>query len=221
MKIIVTTSNKYLHLIPIFSYLFNKYWGGSVELVGYDAPDNLPENFTFHSLGEQIGGPENFTRDLRGYFAQQDQWFIWMMEDTFLKSVNAQGIELASRLLTPQVGRFNLTDECVKQDHYLYSYIDGIPVYANTPSSLYRLSTQVSIWNRDYLLQYMQSDLSPWGFECQSDDQKDGWMVLGFDKQHAPVQRNEGVRKRDLYKFDLNGLPEEDVEYINSLNIKV
>jgi hypothetical protein len=47
MKIIVTTSNKYLHILPIFCFLFNKFWDKDqpVEIVGYDRPSfPLPSN---------------------------------------------------------------------------------------------------------------------------------------------------------------------------------
>lgn len=54
MKIVCTTSDKYLHLMPVFVYLFNKYWPNQqCEVVGYQKPNNLPDNFTFHSMGVQ------------------------------------------------------------------------------------------------------------------------------------------------------------------------
>lgn len=223
MKIIITTSNRYLHIIPVFTYLFNKYWGGEATIVGYDAPENLPSNFIFYSLGEQIGGAENFTRDLRKYFAEQEQWFIWLMEDTFVKSVDKGKIENIQYFLNQtqhKIGRFNLTSECVKQDHVLYGNLGHMPLYANSRTSLYRLSTQPSIWNRDYVLQYMQKDLNCWQFESQSDYQNDDWTILGFGREDAPLKHNEGVRKTDIYKYDLNGFNQEDIDYINALSIK-
>lgn len=222
MKIICTTSNAYSHIVPVFIYLFRKYWSDMVpvEIVGYDHPKyNLPSGWTFHSMGKQIGGPENFTRDLRKYFMMQDQFFIWLMEDTFIKSVDLYIIDVVRAKIGTlgNCGRFNLTAECTKQDHYYYGETYGKKLYANSKTSLYRLSTQPSIWNRDYVLQYMQRDLSAWGFECQSDYQNDDWAVLGFGKEDAPLRSNEGVRKTDIYKYDLSGFPQEDIDYINAL----
>lgn len=217
MKIIVTTSNSYIHLIPVFTYLFNKAWGAQCEIVGYNTPAELPANFTFHSLGKQEGGPENFTRDLRGYFAQQERYFIWLMEDCFVKEMSTETLRIITDFLphiSDKIGRFNLTGECVKQDHCRYGNL-VYPLYANTPTASYRLSTQPSIWNRDFLLQYMQQDMSPWTFEKQ--DTKDDYAVLGFGKEDAPLRCNEGVRKRDLFAFDLAGFPQEDLDYINNL----
>lgn len=223
MKIIITTSNKYLHIVPIFCYLYNKYWSEPFTLVGYDKPCDLPDNCTFVSLGKQTGDAKNFTRDLRVYFATQDQYFIWMMEDTFIKErVNFLIYAYLKGLsYVIDVGRLNLSHEVTKQDHYLLTYWDGLKIYANSPVSLYRLSTQPSIWNRDYALQYMQKDLTPWEFECQSDYQVDKWNVLGLDKEQSPLVKNEGVRKRNLYEFDLNGMAEEDIKWIENYRRKL
>lgn len=215
LKIIVTTSNAYLHIIPVFTYLFNKYWGGPAEIVGYDKPSGLPPNFTFHSLGKQSPDPQNFTRDLIGYFAKQDEYFIWLMEDCFVKEVDKRKVSIIENYLKDnRVGRFNLTGECVKQDHHYFTHIVHA-VYANTSTALYRLSTQPSIWNREFLLQYMQKDLSAWDFEKQ--ETNDDYVVSGFGKENAPLRCNEGVRKHDLHNYNLAGFPQDDIDYINSL----
>lgn len=219
MKIIVTTSDKYLHIVPIFAHLFNKYWGADVELVGYKEPDNLPSNFTFHSMGEQTD-IKSFTRDLREYFKQQDQFFIWMMEDTFIKEpVDIDMINtVLTTLLFDDTGRINLSHEVLKQDSLFYTnrFANGwrmLSVYENTHNARYRLSTQPSIWNRDFVLEYMQEDLSPWEFECQPYHKNDKWKVLGLSKEDSPIKHNEGVRKSDLSKYDLNGI-EKEVEHL-------
>lgn len=70
MKIIVTTSDNYHHLLPIFFYLYNKYWGAPFELVGHKKPEcQLPDNCTWVSLGEQLG-KEKWSDQLRPYFEQ-------------------------------------------------------------------------------------------------------------------------------------------------------
>lgn len=227
MKIICTTSNRYLHILPIFCFLFNKFWGSEqrVEIVGYDPPKNkLPNNFSFYSLGQQLGDAKNFTRDLRKYFRLQDDRFVWLMEDTFFRArVDTLLVNILFKLPVTlkstaienkKIGRINLTGECVKQDHVPTELhlIDARmktkskPLFANTPVSLYRLSTQPSIWTRDYVLQYMQQDLTPWEFECQSDYQNDNWAIVGLNKEDAPVKHNEGVRKRDIYKYNFDGI---------------
>lgn len=216
MKIICTTSDKYHHILKIFVYLFNKNWGNdAVEIVGYKKPDfELPENFSFHSMGVQMAQTD-FTKDLRKYFINQDQFFIWMMEDTFIKSVDKEGLEVLKNLPCVDIGRINLTGETMKQIHGYYGKVSGRDIYHNPPQANYRLSTQPSIWNRDFALLYMRRDLTPWQFEKQ--DTNDSFKVLG--PEIAVLNSNEGVRKFDLNKFNLDGIVPEQIEEMKTLKL--
>lgn len=202
MKIIVTTSDKYHHLLPVFFYLYGKYWNEPFELVGYNKPTcTLPDNCTWISLGVQ-GGKNEFSTDLRKYFDKQPQWFVWMMEDTFIKST----VGSIARYIG-DFGRIDLTGDI---QHREFSVCGDGAILAN-PNSRYRLSTQPSIWNKTFLLQYLTPGLSPWDFETQ-DPKNDGWDVIGF--VHPPVSHNEGVRRFDTRKLNLDGMIDEDIEYI-------
>ncbi len=212
MKIICSTSNKYLHLIPVFTYLFNKYWpGNEVEIVGYEKPScELPENFTFYSMGTQ-GTVKEWSTDLRKYFEViDDDFFIWLMEDSFLKApVKEPELDACCALMMPGVGRIALTNDLRSREHTI---ANGF-VYAH-PNSRYRLSTQPSIWNKEFLLKYLTDGLSPWEFETQN-PKNDGWQIVGAVEY--PVLHNEGVRRFDPHKLDLNGFDQVDIDYINKL----
>lgn len=222
LKIIVTTSNSYSHIIPVFSYLFNRYWNEPFELVGYKKPDNLPDNCSFHSMGEQRG-PQYFSDDLIEYFKRQDEYFIWCMEDTFIKNtVNTKTLHFLFDFLNAKnIGRVSLSPDSVKHYTEIYRVVDGITIYKTPPDSDYRLSTQPAIWNKNYLLKWLLPDHTPWQFEnlkgtlMQKPDHE--FINLALDKYHAPVVHNEGVRKRDLFQYDLAGMSEEDIDYIKSL----
>lgn len=223
MKIIVTTSNKYLHILPVFCHLFNKYWSKHqpVTIVGYEPPNKtLPDNFTFVSLGKQ-GDVKEFSTDLAKYFFSQDERFVWLMEDTFLTDhVDLHRLNFLYKLAEMHtgrgVGRINLTTEGIKQDHQLYRNIDGIDVFENTQIAKYRLSTQPSIWNRNFLLQYMTPGLSPWDFETQKSI-NDGWQIFGLDQ--STVKHNEGVRRHDIHKLNLEGIDQQTISEMNELKI--
>lgn len=206
MKVIITTSDKYHHLLPVFFYLYNKYCGLPFDLVGHAKPEcELPDNCTWVSLGPQ-GSKQDWSNQIRPYFKQQPEYFIWMMEDTFLKAQ----MKHVLRLPCTKVGRIDLTGDVQKRKHFIDD--DGI-VYADAESR-YRLSTQPSIWGKDFLLQYLTPNLSPWDFETR-DPKNDGWSVLGF--KEYPVNHNEGVRRFDLYKLNLDGMCQEDINHINSI----
>ena len=197
-------------MIPVFVYLFRKYWHSEydeVEIVGYDKPDIvLPPKFSFYSMGKQSNNAFDWSNDLRKYFEQQPQWLIWLMEDSFIKSAN---IDIPQKMFRARTGRIDLTKDVQKRPHR----VDGDVIIAE-PDTKYRLSTQPSIWNRDFLLQYMLPDLTPWQMETQ-DPMYDGWDILGL--VNPPLKHNEGVRKFDPHKLDLNGFPQEDLDHIKTL----
>lgn len=206
MKIICTTSDKYLHLMPVFVYLFNKYWPGQkCEVVGYTKPNNLPDNFTFVSMGVQ-GHVSQWSTDLRGYFKQQTDNFIWVMEDTFFKS-EVKPYQLPDMT---DVGRCDLTGDI---QHREFNVRNNGTVEASA-TSRYRLSTQPSVWSREYLLTHLLPNMDPWTFETQ-DPKNDGWDIIGF--LHPPVNHNEGVRRFDPHKLNLDRMPHEDIDHIKTL----
>lgn len=210
MKIIVTTSDNYHHILPVFFYLYGKYWNEPFDLVGHAKPEcELPKNCTWVSLGEQQG-PKKWSDQLRPYFQQQPDWFVWMMEDTFIKTkVNT---DLVKDYWSKYTGRVDLTSDIKKREHHCtvnYILADA--------KSRYRLSTQPSIWKKNFLLQYLLPGLSPWDFETQ-DPKNDGWDIIGFLR--PPVNHNEGVRRFDTRKLNLDGMSDFDIDYIKKITEK-
>lgn len=219
MKIIVTTSDKYHHILPIFFHLYNKYWGAPLELVGYEKPDHLPDNVTFYSMGKQRG-KSFFSDDLYKYFEQQDEHFIWMMEDTFIRAeVDKDELEMSEPIaFMATVGRLHIS-EGWQQSHFVpltNQFCENL--FLQKKGAPYKLSTQPSIWKKSFLLKYMTPGLSPWDFESQ-ESYNDGHHVMALRKLIAPVKHNEGVRRFDLHKYNLDGIDEEAINEMKQLNI--
>lgn len=221
-KIIVTTSDNYHHLLPIFCHLFNKFWSKDqfVEVVGYKKPDfELPNNFTFYSLGQWSGNKKDFSNDLRPYFEKQDDWFIWLFEDTFIKKpINFDNLRLFNIYMHSKtsVGRINLSDECCKQINEKWCSLSHVSIYRNSQAAEYRLSTQPSIWNKNFLLQYLKPNLSPWDFETQQ-PKYDGWEIIGMDRDNCPLKHNEGVTRHDIYKYNFDGIDQQTLSELKKI----
>jgi hypothetical protein len=160
-------------------------------------------------MGKQ-GSVQEWSIDIRTWIEAQpegEDWFLWLMEDTIFKGVNADKLCEAYAVMAPDIGRIGLTKDIQNREHT----VDSAGFVWAHPESRYRLSTQPSIWNRAYLLQYLLPGLTPWIFETQ-DPVNDGWHIVGL--KDWPVEHNEGVRKSDPWDLDLNGLPAVDVEAI-------
>lgn len=213
MKIIVTTSDKYLHLLPIFTYCFNKYMpGNEVTVLGYKEPEPLPENFSFVSMGKQ-GSVNEWSTDIRQWIEAQDEdLFMWLFEDSFIRGFDEYQLYTCMALTCmPDVGRVALTKDILNRPHKI---TEGGIVWADA-NSRYRLSTQPSIWRKEFLLQYLHYGLSPWDFETQ-DPVNDEWIIAGTET--PAIIHNEGVRKSDIFELDLNGFNEEDISNIKQLS---
>lgn len=223
--LVVTTSGGYEHIVPIFIHLHQTYWkdpNQRVEIVGYKKPDfEMPDNFSFYSMGEQKGSySKSFGTDLRQYFARLDRLFIWCMEDSFTKSsVYSAAIDYAVSLMQADhsIGRLHLGPNSLNRYTLQYDKEKyGDEIVQTVSTSEYKLSTQIAIWNRDYLLKYLQPDMSPWEFECQFKIE-DEFKNIAFSE--PLVQHNEGVRKHDLRKYDLAGIPKEVINEMKQKGI--
>ncbi len=248
IKICVTTSDAYIHVLPIFIFLFKKYWPNQeVEIVGYTPPPKhyLPEGFTFYSMGKQEGGSKNFSNDLRKYFEQQDQHFIWLMEDTFIREpVDLLVLKAAVKLTErKEIGRINLcaqgrNDFTINIEPVILKGPTNAPVdllldifgiktgeiyaerqmlvFASPSLHPHRLSTLPAIWNKDYLIRYLTADLNPWEFETQPKVLDEFQNVC---LEYNAMFHNEGVRKHDIYKFNLEGIDEDVINEMKELGI--
>ncbi len=65
-------------------------------------------------------------------------------------------------------------------------------------------------------MQYLTPNLSPWDFETQYSI-NDGWKILG--PEEPALYSNEGVNRKDIYKYDLNGIKEEQIEEMKTLGL--
>lgn len=198
IPIVVTTSDNYHHCLPIFFKQYNKFWGDPFILIGHKKPDmELPENCTWVSMGVQRG-VQYWSDDIRAAFEKiPGKWFVWLFEDSFIKSFDRNLYENIKFHLMSDVGRVNLTTEGMRRGH---STINDI--YYVDEDAKYRLSTQPSIWNKDFLFKYLTSGLTPWKFETQNT--VDDYMITGLTS--GVLTHNEGTTKHNIHKLNLEGI---------------
>lgn len=198
IPIIVSTSDNYHHCLPIFFKQYNKFWGDPFTLIGHKKPEmELPENCTWVSMGVQRG-VQYWSDDIISAFEKMPgKWFVWLFEDSFIRSFDKAGYYQLLTQCLPEVGRINLTREGMNRAHMIHG-----DYYIVHPDTNYRLSTQPSIWNKDFLFKYLTPGLNPWQFELQKT--KDDFVILGL--VNSPMKNNEGVRKHNIHKLDLTGI---------------
>lgn len=190
IKILVFTSNEYMHLTRIYAHLFNKFWSPKkkVTILGYDKPNfDLPNNFKYISLGKQEGGPENWSTPLRKYIKSlKCRHLIWSTEDLFI--IDKVNMNIYNRLLSMmkkdnKIGRTGLTHDIDQTEEYMiirkFQPERTYDIIQKGNDEKFRIGGIWSLWNRNYLLKYLKPGMTPWSFENQDDAKYDGYKILG------------------------------------------
>ena len=184
--IFIPICDQNLWILKIYFYLFEKFWGSEQEVVilGFTRPDfELPKNFTFVSLADkQEGGAKKWTRYLYNYFKTiDDEYVIFSLEDFFpTQKPNLQTLNMLFEFTkTHNVGRCDITwdsyinifdrnNRAAQNRSYKVLKKSSDFVLLQVPENApYRISTQPSIWEKEYLLEFLNNDWSPWDFEVQ------------------------------------------------------
>ena len=114
MRIVVPVYNKRHWALQPFSILFNKYWGGPVDIMCYSIPAlKLPGNFNLVSVD-----PMDFPRDkwadgMLLYLKNiEDDAVVILLEDYWLvRSVDVGRVSVLSRVVNNDVIRIDLTTD--------------------------------------------------------------------------------------------------------------
>ena len=176
-----------LWVLKICSYLFEKYWPKEQKIVvmGFSPPPfALPENFSFVSLSDkQEGGAKNWTKYIYNYIKTiKDEYVIFSLEDFFpIQEPNFDVLQCLFEKLKKdkEIGRCDLTwdsfvnifdknNSATKRKTYkILEKNKDFKILQIPPEAPYRISTQPSIWKKDFLLKFLNNDWSPWDFEVR------------------------------------------------------
>ena len=181
MKILVTTSDQYLHLIEPHAVLFNRYWPNQdVTILGFDDKNipQLPDNFEYVSLGKQDDFGRYWTNPLIPYIDKvKDEYFVVMMGDFLLTDyVDFEKLEALEKEI-----RDGDADKVVLDTHlsaYTVEYKPGVrKVHQLAP---YRTTLHPAIWKREYFKKYLNPNYTAWDFEIKNmpESQRDGALIL-------------------------------------------
>lgn len=188
MKIVVITSNDYLHLLKIYCFLFNKFWSEDqeVNIVGFDKPNfKLPSNFNFISLGKQRGISyygDDLTRTMELF---EDDFIIQMPENEFIiRPVNKEILSHLSGYLAEDVGRIDLTPGVSNRPHTIVESLEDYDVIESSQTANYRIAMRASIWNRNYFKKHARGFAA---FEIQGSINaiNDGMRILSTKRDYA------------------------------------
>lgn len=228
MRVIVMTSDKYLDALRPFAWLFNKYWSPEQEVLvaGFTPPEfDLPDNFSFHSIGKFEDYPWSKWSDaLLDLFEQiDDEVFALMLEDYWLTRPVDVG---AVQILYDYMMQFRYVlkmDLCADrlyamnmQDYGTAGRVDLVKSDYNSP---YHMSLMTGLWNRDLMSQAVVRGWSAHDVELSGTERlkkfRDKMLVLGT--RQWPVRHTLAFRAQDPTALKLDDLQVDDVKELRNL----
>lgn len=229
-RVIVMTSDRYLPALLPYAYLFNKYWSSErqVLVAGFTTPEfDLPDNFTFLSLGRQDDYPFNRWSDalmhMLKYHGVEDEAFVLMLEDYWItRKVDVHAVEVLYRYAIQfgYVLKIDLTgDRLYAHGADLnYGSVEYIDLVKSMPGSPYHMSLMTGVWRRDNMLKALKPNESPHDVELIGTTRvshMQEMLVLGT--RQWPVRHTLGLRGGDHTKLKLSELKPGDIDEMRSL----
>ena len=228
MRVIVLTSDKYLSALKPFAWLFNKYWGADqqVLIAGFTPPDfDLPDNFTFHSIGAFSDYPVNRWSDalIKLMHDIPDDVFGLMLEDYWLtRPVYRQAVTMLYDYMRQfeYVARLDLTgDRKNSGQASFYGKCGHLNLVHSDPMSQYHMSMMTGLWRKSHLLSVLIPNETPWEVELQGTprlrEMRHEKIVLGTEEW--PVKHTLAFRGGDTQKLLLDELDPGDIAEMRSL----
>lgn len=228
MRVITLTSDKYLHVLKPYSYLFNKYWGPDQQVLvaGFTLPDfTLPSNFSFHSIGRFEDYPAQRWSDavIKLLNEIDDEAFCLMLEDYFLvRPVDRRAMSMLydyarqfGYVLRIDVSTDRLFSRGPQyhKDIPDYGYCGHIDLIKSETTSEYHMSLQAGVWRRDNLLKMLIPNESPWQVELTGTtrlrEQHPDMLVLGT--RQWPVRYVIGCQGGNPSQMKVEGVDINDI----------
>lgn len=226
MKWLIATSDSLSYILKPYAWLMDKYLPEitDIHVLGYSVFPELPPKYKCVSLANSQVSLDTWTRNLYNYIKDiEDEFVVFTLEDLLpIRSIDYDlyniGLELMK--LNNVVGRYELgTGHCWHFDSE--KYILDTWLYSYGYESLYRISTQTSIWRTEYLLQYLNHNWTPWQFEIEGSAiaQNDGRKVIAGHMEYALEWVHSALSSKYPDKINVQGIHHSDVEEMIALGL--
>jgi hypothetical protein len=186
MNILISSHSKASDIWYITDYFLQKYWSGNLRVIlganGENKKNFVPASWRYINNGKDI----SFSKSLLSYLESiDDEYFILMLDDfMILEKVDIKLIEKAFEFIKDSNGVYLRLTPNPKGNIKIDDDFSKIDVKSNVP---YITSLQMAIWRKDFLIQLLSYDFSPWEFEIKAGKTKesilnsDGFYVTNYN----------------------------------------
>lgn len=169
MRIFIATSDSSSYILKPFAWLMDKYLPEFDEIIilGYGNFPELPPRYRCVSLVPKQDNISEWSSRLYDYFTNiDDKYIIFGLDDFFpVRKVDY-------RVFNPTF-EYMKYNKCVRYElgkgHSWHKKVKRInrSIYEYGQDSLYRISTQFSVWDREYMLKHLYARADPFDFELE------------------------------------------------------
>lgn len=223
MKLYLATSDKTSHILKAFAWLADKYIPEFDEIIvlGYSVFPELPSRFKCVSLAPKQNSPSEWSMRLYEYFKNITDNRVLFGLDDFLP---VKGIDFT--MLNDTLFHFDCTNAVRYELGVGHSWHIGKKqitdtIYEYGQESLYRISTQFSIWDREYLVNHLHGKLDAQDFEKTGSEnaKNDGKVIIATNPCAWDWVQAGALSGRHPDMINVLGIQREDVEEMISLGI--
>ena len=224
MKWLIATSDNLSYILKPYAWLMDRYLPEitDIHVLGYSVFPELPEKYKCISLAPEQVSLDTWTRNLYNYIKNiEDEFVVFTLEDLLpIRSIDYKLFDVGLMLMNDNklIGRYELgTGHCwhygiIPINPYFYEYGE---------KSLYRISTQTSIWRTEYLLQYLNNNWTPWQFEVEGSKiaQDDFHNVIATQHKYALEWVHSALSSKYPDMINVAGIKHDDVEEMIALGL--
>lgn len=197
ITLLVGTCDKYNFLWNKFGLLFDKYWDHNIDIPRYFLSETL--EFNDYGFKSFLPGKIPYSDCLKYALDRVDtEYVLWLQDDYFLrKTISKSQFDMYVQICQQGINRLG-----IHEDSRLYNKFHIIGnMYALHQHSLYTISMQASIWNKEFFKSCLinHGSENPWEFEVNGSIRLNSSMQhrILFDKQDTPWY-NEAMRKGEF-----------------------
>ena len=169
LSVLIGTCDEYCPLWENFSICFDRYWKHRTRniFVGETIPVPSYANTTFETIlcGKGLPWGQKMLEGIK----VSEEYIFFILEDYFFHySYSAQ--QLNTYVEDMKLHKMNRLQISVS-GHQKYAAVDNLNYDQIVPNSNYLISMQPSIWRKEFLLNVLKPEYSPWDFELKGSRQ--------------------------------------------------
>ena len=225
MRFCIATSDKTSWILKQFSYLFDKYCPeiDKVDIIGYSVFPELPDRYkTMTFLGTQID-MRDWSVNLLHYFNSIDDEFIVFGLDDFLPirpiDYDVFNTTLHYMKRDSSISRYEIgVGHCWHKHKPIIKSFNDFNIHKYGEESLYKSSTQFSVWRRQELIKLLSNNWTPWDFEVIGSHFING-DVIATDGKYAFEWVQSSISSIHPNTINVSGLKTHDVEHMIKIGL--